>query len=252
MCRGRPADRLDWLDFLVTDGNENYASVGPEPPLIRNHKPSNFPRLPDQEYQGVDFLGHRDIVRLFDNAQETRDAWVNDFWASKGKTPNWDAIGVCHQDDRGSVLLVEAKAHTGELAGGGSGAKDRDSIFRIDRALGRARDWVGASQEAKPWRTCKYYQYANRVTSLGFLRGDLEGHHDRKLDTKLLFIYMCGDKHPGLRRGDALKGDFCPVSRAGWKLAIEAMYAELGIASIDKKELGIHDLFIDVVKVEEC
>jgi hypothetical protein len=245
-------DSVDWVDFVPAGGSEEYVPTVPEPPLDKNSSPAGFPRLPDREYLGVDFLGHADVAAHFSEARLAMTNWLATFWATKGNTLNWDAIGIFRHGNRSGILLFEAKAHTGELSGEGSGATDPDSIVRIDRALAKTRVWVGARPDATDWRRSKYYQHANRLAALGFLRGELDGYDDWKTDTKLLTIYMCGDKHLGVRRGDNLGGDFCPVSHAGWELAVGRMYDELGIAGMNKDRFGVYELYINVVSIERC
>jgi hypothetical protein len=77
---------------------------------------------------------------------------------------------------------VEAKAHIGEGLPDASSASSEKSIDLINRSLSEAKVAFRASEKAM-W-SAPFYQYANRLAHLYFMR-ELNG-----LDAYLLFLYF--------------------------------------------------------------
>lgn len=100
------------------------------------------------------------------------------FWPARG--PQWDALGVT---GTGKVLLVEAKAHVGELCSTGTQAGEASRV-RISTALTDVAFSIGAKTLA-PW-TDVFYQLANRISHRWFLRR-------QGADAWLLLIDFVGD-----------------------------------------------------------
>jgi len=101
---------------------------------------------------------------------------LSEFWPPSG--PRWDGLA---RTNSGKLILVEAKAHIPETIAYGSRA-GAESLAKIRAALASAKKAFGASDEA-PWET-PFYQYANRLAHLYFLR-ELNG-----LDAYLLLLYF--------------------------------------------------------------
>jgi len=80
---------------------------------------------------------------------------LSSFWPRKG--PQWDALAM---SDKGDVLLVEAKAHIGELCSPPAYARD-GSLKQIEEALNETISFLDAEPRA-PWTGC-FYQLANRL-----------------------------------------------------------------------------------------
>lgn len=106
------------------------------------------------EYRDSDFLS---LIGAGDLAPVLRD-----FWPTRG--PQWDALGVTN---RGDILLVEAKAHVGEMLSPPTGATG-EALQLIERALASCAAELSATPKAS-WSQC-FYQYANRLAHLAFLR----------------------------------------------------------------------------------
>ena len=144
------------------------------------------------------------------------------FWPAGG--PQWDALGK--SSDNG-IVLVEAKAHTGEMTSecraGESSAK------KIDDALKAAKVAFGAPDHAD-WKS-GYYQYANRLAYLKFLR--------ERVPALLVFVYFCGDIEMG-----------GPACKEEWDEVLAAVHAHLGIGS-DLIEHGVLDAFIPIGALDE-
>lgn len=163
------------------------------------------------EYKDDDFL-ERLSVRL-----EKRP--LRSFWPSGG--PHWDALG---KTTRGDILLVEAKAHIGELASN-CGASP-PSLSLIQQSLDETGRFLGAASTAKWSRT--YYQYANRLAHLYLLR------QLNNIQAWLVFLYFIN--------ADDVAG---PKSAEEWGPSIEAAHAHLGVT---RSQLGpyVINVFFDV------
>lgn len=174
------------------------------------------PRSDDDnaEYRDGAFLQRLGLERL--------EADLKAFWPRLG--PQWDALAVASD---GKVILVEAKAHASELASScTAGVRSRGVI---DRALQAAKKHFGARPGAD-WAT-GYYQYANRLAHLQFLR-------DRGVDAHLVFVYFLRDRD--------MRG---PKAAEEWGAALDECYSALGLPD-GKAVAGLHSLFIDVDKLD--
>jgi hypothetical protein len=99
---------------------------------------------------------------------------VTDWWLGvpeKANTPNWDIVSTCTVEKRRGLLLVEAKAHAGELKANDScGATDENNHRKIEDAIAEASQQLG---EGFRLSADSYYQLSNRfawawkVASLG-------------------------------------------------------------------------------------
>jgi hypothetical protein len=87
------------------------------------------------------------------------------FWPSGG--PSWDALAIVYTGGLPGVLLVEAKAHPGEIASS-CGARDQMSKQKINAGLNATKSWLGVGKRSD-WFS-QYYQSANRLAHLYFLR----------------------------------------------------------------------------------
>jgi len=107
------------------------------------------------EYRDGDFL---DVVGL-----ERLRPRLREFWPRGG--PQWDALAV---GMRGETILVEAKAHVGELCSPPTGASEASRKL-ISASLDDCAERLGARKSHAPW-TSHFYQLANRLAHLQFLR----------------------------------------------------------------------------------
>ncbi|MEO5589385.1 MAG: hypothetical protein ABIS03_07345 [Gemmatimonadaceae bacterium] len=157
------------------------------------------PRQRDQwaEYRDAGFLLQLDLPGLIPDLKA--------FWPPGG--PQWDALGKTSGKTSGKgVVLVEAKAHLDELTSNcGAGEKSR---IRIDAALALTKTKLSAPDGAD-W-TYRYYQYANRLAHLEFLRS-------KGVRSWLVFLYFYGDAEMG-----------GPMSPEEWTEQLGAVYRYLG------------------------
>ena len=147
---------------------------------------------------------------------------LNQLWPACG--PQWDALGKTEQS---GVVLVEAKAHVGELLSGPSRALNPESAARIGAALEAAVAWFGANPRV-PWNG-PLYQYANRLAHLYFLQ-QVCG-----IPAVLAFVYFAGDRD--------MMG---PDSQEEWRGAIALAQRLLGLSSLPP---SVVDVFIDIGRI---
>jgi hypothetical protein len=145
---------------------------------------------------------------------------LKEFWPSRG--PRWDALAQC---DDGSVLLVEAKAHIGELCTSPSKA-GAVSLDKIKAALDETASYLGAERRA-PWSSV-FYQLANRIAHLHFLR-------NHAVKAWLVLINFTGDTE--------MNG---PSSEAEWRAAYQVVWHVLGLPKHHKLSPYILDIFPEV------
>ena len=143
--------------------------------------------------------------------------------------PNWDAIGKIVVDDSEEWILIEAKAHIEELESE-CGAKEKGGLPKIRHAFQQTMDDLGISTPINNWLK-PYYQYANRLAVLSFLR-----KYDIK--ARLVNIYFVGD----LNR----KGWTSPGSIEEWHKPLSLLESHLGLSAGHKLMPFIHNLYLDI------
>jgi hypothetical protein len=168
----------------------------------------------DREHRALEFLPEQTFLRV-------RPAW-REFWPQRGHQQSWDAVGTAGTD----WLLVEAKANWPEFCTPPTTAKG-EGLKKIETALGSIKRELGVSR----WFcwTGTYYQYANRLATLWFLREQDVGAH-------LVFVYFIGDRFPD--------GTPCPSSRAEWLGLIEARRLTLGLPTQHALSAFEHHVFL--------
>jgi hypothetical protein len=174
-------------------------------------------KWPDAEWKGLDFLA---------NDEEAQRAW-RDFWPQSGNVPNWDAVARVTTTQREEWLLVEAKAHLGELRSS-CWAKPEGGLMQITRALDITKRALGVSAD-RNWLT-GYYQYCNRLAVLNVL-------NSHGTPARLLLIYFFGDAVPAQE---------CPQDEVGWADALEAQAQHVALPRKHPLADRIHKLFLPV------
>jgi hypothetical protein len=172
-----------------------------------------------REPRGLEFLASADPIR-----QE----WEL-LWPQSGAVHNWDAVGRTTAEAKSSWILVEAKAHLGELVSSctATAATSRD---RIQKVLNQTRTDLGATSNTD-W-TREHYQYCNRLALLHFLRV-------HSIDAHLIFVYFTGDRMDIGRAGRE-----CPVSEGGWQETLETQDRYVGLPSSAPIRGSIHRLIL--------
>lgn len=113
--------------------------------------------------QEDDFAEYRDRLFLDRLGLQEQAEALRKFWPARG--PQWDGLG--RTTDGSMYFLIEAKANIPELISN-CGAKSPASREKIEASLQRARQWLNATPHIS-WTT-GFYQYANRLAHLFFLR----------------------------------------------------------------------------------
>jgi hypothetical protein len=165
------------------------------------------------EYRDRQFLGKVKLSGLADELAA--------FWPARG--PQWDGLGLAD----GKVVLVEAKSHLRELLSSPSAAGPV-SRLRIEAALERARSSLGGTGSAS-WAS-NYYQLANRLAHLDFLRS-------RGIDAHLLLVGFINDHE--------MKG---PKSTGEWAKAYTSAFQVLGLDASSTASF-VHHLHPDVAEL---
>jgi hypothetical protein len=187
--------------------------------LSAPHDPArSSPWFGDGEWKGLGFLA--------DNAS-LMSAW-REAWPARGQPPNWDAVGFAQIGSGREWLLVEAKAHTGELRSD-CGAQEHGGRPRIAATMEGTKVALGASPD-RDWLR-GYYQYCNRIAVLNFL-------HEHGVPAHLLFIYFCGD--------GKMAGRDSPANAQEWQPALQLQGEHVGLSPGHKLEQRIHALFLPV------
>jgi hypothetical protein len=157
--------------------------------------------------ESASFLEHRDQAFLDAVGLGQHSAKLSDFWPGRG--PRWDGLGIFSGRTVPSVVLFEAKSWPGEMCSDLK-ATSEASRNRIQRSLETTCGWLGASRGAA-W-TVGFYQYANRLAQLYFLKEVLN------IDARLVNIYFLDDQ------------THKPTSRSEWVAALTDLKTKLGLA----------------------
>ena len=171
---------------------------------------------------------YRDLeaLKVLDVASPVQHA-LAEFWPRRG--PVWDGLA---RTARGDLLLLEAKANLPELATGRSQAGP-ESFDKINLRLKELRGYL-APKSTADW-THTFYQYANRLAFLYFLR------HLNKLPAHLVFVYFVNARD--------VKG---PATRAEWEAALTLMHAALGLPKRHRLSPFIHNVFVDAGELHQA
>lgn len=165
------------------------------------------------EYRDNDFL---DKLGLLEKVSYK----LSDFWPKNG--PQWDALGKTA--DR--VFIVEAKANIPELVSTPSGAGHVSKLI-IEDSFSELKEYLNVTDQVD-W-TGKFYQYANRLAHLYFLRVR------NGIPAYLLFVYFINDQ--------SVEG---PSTKGKWEGAIETMEKYMCVPKRHKMRKYIRDIFVDV------
>ncbi|MGM0609402.1 MAG: hypothetical protein ACQESP_13415 [Candidatus Muiribacteriota bacterium] len=202
---------LDWLDF----------------PKDKNKDESKIALSLDGEYKGVDFMKDKIDKIEFENLQSN---WKN-YWSSGGNSPNWDGIILHRNSNNEEWILVEAKAHFGEIESKTKSASNQNiqkAFIKTQKRFDISNDnWFG-----------KHYQLANRLAFINFLL-------DNKINASLLYIYFINgyEKRQLKGRKKITVENKSVKKQEEWEKTIEEEYTNLGIN--DKAKQYISNVFID-------
>ena len=106
---------------------------------------------------------------------EQREA-VTSWWLAvreRANTPNWDIVSTCQAEGRRGLVLVEAKAHSGELHRSGKPDGNAENGRRISAAIEDANRALGGAQAGwglctgTTYQLCNRFAWAWKIASLG-------------------------------------------------------------------------------------
>lgn len=184
----------------------------------------DYPFEPSQKWKDGRWSG----LNFLPEKEKARKKWPG-FLPAQDKLQNWDAVGLAEIDGEVEWILVEAKAHLGELrsdclasAGNGLGPI-REALAEIKKDLG--------VREILDWQN-GFYQYCNRIAALWFLRR-------HKVKARLLFIYFTGDEFP-------MHAFECPEDRDGWQDALQERRKHVGLPDDHPFVDRMHEIFLPV------
>ena len=209
---------LKWIQVIVNRHADMFsAKVQERAPDLHDEAITWLSPLESDE-----FAEYRDGSFLARLGIQTLSAELADFWPRRG--PQWDALGMTSQ---GCSLLVEAKANISELISH-CGVKDPDSARLIAERLKEAQKWLGR-RHTNDWTT-DFYQYANRLAHLYFLR-ELQGK-----DAFLVFVYFVNDTA------------HIPTLFEEWRGALQLQKKLMGLAA--SRLRNVIDIFLDVTEIQ--
>ena len=152
------------------------------------------------EYRDAAFLENLDLQEFAEKLEK--------FWPNMG--PQWDALG--RTADGEVLILVEAKANVPELVSF-CGAKDKESLRTISASLAETQGWLNCREPRVDWK-CGFYQYANRLAHLYFLREKAQ-----KEGSYLVFLYFVEDS------------SHIRTSRDAWNSALKLQKKLMGLSA---------------------
>lgn len=199
--------------------------------LIDSLLKSAFDDLTDQQIiwtspiEQDDFAEYRDNDFLLKVGLDPTEIKLNDFWPPKG--PQWDALA---KTTGGYVILIEAKANIQEIVSPATGAGENSKAI-IDKALSETKKFLNLTNDID-W-SGKFYQYANRLAHLYFLRVKCNK------PTFLVNIYFIGD--------DTVSG---PKTKQEWETAIKDLHTCLGLSE-HRLSNYMADLFIHIDELKQ-
>lgn len=202
-------------------------AVNKSPNLLQPHKLPTIewvsPLEEDDyaEYRDGDFLDRIRIGYLTSS--------LKDFWPQRG--PQWDALGLTSN----GPILVEAKAYVDEFFTDPCNAGNLRSLEQIERAFETVRADLGTRQ-AMNW-TELYYQYANRLAFLWWLR-------EHKVDAKLIFVSFLNDADMvGPKYAETWEAAFAAADYALGLPKKNKLRRHIFHVTPDVRELAIRDQF---------
>ncbi len=174
--------------------------------------------LKDDEY--AEYVDQDFINRLGINSKIIKP--LKEFWPNNGA--HWDGLAKGNE----TIFLMEAKAHISEQMIETTGASSEKSIALIEKSLEDTKTFLNVKSDVS-WCKDNYYQYANRIAHLYYLR------EINKIDAHLLFIYFLNDKTV---TGKA-------ETKEDWEKAINEVYKNLKLEKTNKLSDFILHIFID-------
>ncbi len=177
----------------------------------------------DVEAKRVDFI----------SIPEVQAGWKK-YWPATGTPPTWDAVGNLEYAHGTELMMIEAKAHVGEL-NSSCGAKNPASLRTIKSAFASTAKVLTNGGNVTPAWMDEYYQLANRLAVLNFLTNVCQP----PVPARLVLVYFYG------QRGGNMNGRNCPQDQVQWKNVLSTMYKALDIDERSTLWKRVHNVFVD-------
>ncbi len=175
----------------------------------------------DCESGGIEFIWDSDVTKLW-----------NQYWPVRGTSPQWDAVGKLMSEEQDDWLLVEAKAHFGEMESPWH-AKNAESQAMIRSAMAdTAKVVTRGGVPTNAWLN-KFYQYANRLAVLNFLSRT----YTPPIPARLIFIYFYGELMPNCE---------CPQTQDEWEDHLHSVHSEMDIDPQSPLMQRVHHVYLAV------
>ena len=158
-----------------------------------------------KEWEGLDFIQNVNVA----------SDWKT-YWPPSRPQHNWDAVATVEIGGFKEWLLVEAKAHVGEMASQCQAKKVKSGRMIRTALEATAKCVTYGGVPTLAWYH-EHYQYVNRLAVLNFLNNICTP----AIPSRLLFIYFCGE--------DKMAGRVCPKSEAEWQSHLAPLYRKLDI-----------------------
>jgi hypothetical protein len=186
---------------------------------------SKNPRLSlDIENTGIEFLSN------LKNYEEIKKNWVK-YWPQRSQ--HWDAVILNADDEKWEYVLVEAKAHLGELESPCQ-AEAEGSKNTIKKAFETTKNRFNI-QTQNDWLE-KYYQLANRLAFVNFML-------DNGISASLLNIYFINGWIKRDLDTKRVIEDKSVKTIEEWHKKIKEEYEYLGINNDTKKYIS--EIFVE-------
>jgi hypothetical protein len=150
---------------------------------------------------------------------------LRQFWPKNG--PQWDGLGKTL--DGNAYILIEAKANVLELVSF-CGAKDKESLKTICESLNETQRWLNCREPCIDWKH-GFYQYANRLAHLYFLR------EKAQIEAYLIFLHFVEDF------------SHIHTSREAWDSALELQKKLMGLP-VEELRGTVLELFINTEEIK--
>jgi hypothetical protein len=196
--RGSRKHMLDWIQHpdFITEMNDFISPIGAR----IGEGDEGMPTAMDSTEARLDVFGRR--VMPDKPWDQLRRWWLQH--ADGANTPNWDFASTCTIRERPGLLLVEAKAHKGELSKSGKpirtrkrtpqgfteivpSARSSQNHEQIRKAISQACDALKTSLPEIAISRDKCYQLSNRIAFAWWLAS-----HD--IPVVLMYLGFVGDK----------------------------------------------------------
>ncbi len=219
------------LNKIIT---ENTRLIGE---LVWLDFPKNLRRLSlDSEYVGLNFLKDKVLEDIFTQSdiQKLLSGWEK-YWSTNGTQPNWDGVILHKKENQVELVIVEAKAHLGEIESdtkSASNEKIQKAFIETQKNLNISNsNWFG-----------KHYQLANRIALVNYLQNNKEVG---KINASLLYIYFLNGYEKRQLKGDKIIviKNKSVEKQEEWEKVIKEEYIELGVNDIANQYIS--KIFID-------